>query len=104
MNNIEVKFYIPGEIPDEKLKYAVIAARYGGGWIFCRHKGRSTWEIPGGHREAGENPAAAVSCGNNNVFQLFVGYLSRIVEFNLKLAHISSHNLFLVKYVSLSIK
>jgi len=54
MNNIEVKFYIPGEIPDEKLKYAVIAARYGGGWIFCRHKGRSTWEIPGGHREAEE--------------------------------------------------
>ena len=43
-----------GEIPAEKLKYAVIAARYGSGWIFCQHKKRTTWEIPGGHREAGE--------------------------------------------------
>lgn len=54
MNDIKVKFYTPGEIPDGKLKYAVIAARYGSGWIFCRHKKRTTWEIPGGHREAGE--------------------------------------------------
>ena len=54
MSNIEVKFYTLGEIPDEKLKYAVIAARYGSGWIFCQHKKRTTWEIPGGHREAGE--------------------------------------------------
>ncbi len=54
MNNLEVKFYYPGEIPDEKLKYVVIAARYCGGWIFCRHHDRETWEVPGGHREAGE--------------------------------------------------
>ena len=50
----QVKFYTHGEIPDEKLKYAVIAARYDGKWIFCRHKDRTTWELPGGHREAGE--------------------------------------------------
>jgi 8-oxo-dGTP diphosphatase len=36
------------------LKYAVIAARYEDKWIFCRHKDRSSYELPGGHREAGE--------------------------------------------------
>ena len=25
-----------------------------GKWVFCRHKERNTWEIPGGHREMGE--------------------------------------------------
>ncbi len=49
-----VNIYTYDEIPDEKLKYAVIAARYKGKWIFCRHTQRTTWEIPGGHREAGE--------------------------------------------------
>ena len=37
-----------------KLKYSVIAAQYRGKWIFCRHKARTTWEIPGGHIEPGE--------------------------------------------------
>lgn len=44
---------------DGKLKYAVIAARYEGRWVFCRHRERDTWEIPGGHREPGENIADA---------------------------------------------
>lgn len=52
---IKVTTYIPEQIPDEKLAYAVIAAKYHGQWIFCRHKQRTTWEIPGGHREAGES-------------------------------------------------
>ena len=52
---IEVKTYRPEEIPDERLAYAVIAARYQNKWIFCRHKKRTTWEIPGGHRESGEH-------------------------------------------------
>lgn len=34
--------------------YAVIAAQHGPGWLFVRHRERSTWEIPGGHWEAGE--------------------------------------------------
>lgn len=51
---MEVKFYVPSEISDEKLMYAVIAARFNGKWIFSRHKKRTTWEIPGGHRERGE--------------------------------------------------
>lgn len=48
----EVKFYETAE--DVLLKFAVIIARYKDKWIFCKHKQRNTYEIPGGHREAGE--------------------------------------------------
>ena len=51
---IIVKTYQPEDIPDDRLIFSVIAAKYNGSWIFCRHKRRTTWEIPGGHREAGE--------------------------------------------------
>ncbi len=51
---MEVKFYPMDEVDDTLLKFAVIAARYGDQWLFCRHKMRTTWEIPGGHRESGE--------------------------------------------------
>lgn len=50
-----VTFHKRQEIDDNALKYAVIAARYRDQWVFCRHKARDTWEIPGGHREAGES-------------------------------------------------
>ncbi len=49
----EVKFY--GETDDSLLKYAVVIARTGGRWVFCKHRERDTWEVPGGHREAGES-------------------------------------------------
>ena len=48
----QVRFYDAAE--DRLLKFAVIAAQYGDQWVFCRHRSRDTWEIPGGHREAGE--------------------------------------------------
>lgn len=50
----KVTFYKPDEISDEKLKFAVIASRYQDKWVLCRHRRRTTWEIPGGHRESGE--------------------------------------------------
>ena len=50
--SIDVRFY--DGIADERLKFAVILARYGGKWVFCKHKERQTVEIPGGHREPGE--------------------------------------------------
>lgn len=50
-----VEFYGLNDIADGLLKFAVIVAKYNGRWIFCRHKQRTTWEIPGGHRESGEN-------------------------------------------------
>ena len=49
---IEVKFF--DSISDKDLKYAVIASRYQGKWVFCKHKERDTYEIPGGHRENNE--------------------------------------------------
>lgn len=51
---MEIRFHPPGEVPEEKLLYAVIPARYQNRWIFCQHRLRSTWELPGGHREPGE--------------------------------------------------
>jgi 8-oxo-dGTP diphosphatase len=41
-------------VPDDDLAYAVIGARCDGRWIFVRHRDRTTWEMPGGHRELGE--------------------------------------------------
>lgn len=48
-----IRFY--ETVPDEVLKFAVIIARKDGKWIFCKHKRRDTYEIPGGHREPGED-------------------------------------------------
>lgn len=42
------------DVADGLLRFAVIVSRYRGKWIYCRHKDRTTWEIPGGRREAGE--------------------------------------------------
>lgn len=50
----KVAFHDAQSVDDALFKYAVIAARSNGRWIFCRHKKRHTWEIPGGHREQGE--------------------------------------------------
>lgn len=41
------------------LAYVVIAARHNSQWMFVRHKERSTYEIPGGHIESGEDYIAA---------------------------------------------
>lgn len=48
----EIRFY--DAVEDPLLKFAVILAKSGGKWVFCKHKERTTLEIPGGHREAGE--------------------------------------------------
>ena len=50
---LEVKFY--DNIPDELLKFAVIISKTNGKWVFCRHKERETYEVPGGRREVGES-------------------------------------------------
>ena len=51
---LEVKFYKINEIEDSLLKFAVIVSKYQDLWIFCKHKDRETFEIPGGHREKNE--------------------------------------------------
>lgn len=49
---MEVRFY--EDIEDEKLKFAVVVSKYQGKWVYCKHKERATFEVPGGHREKGE--------------------------------------------------
>jgi len=49
---MQVKFYETAS--DAELKFAVIAAKYEGKWVFCKHRCRDTYECPGGHREVGE--------------------------------------------------
>lgn len=52
MKIVEVKFY--DSITDELLKFAVIISKSNGKWVFCKHKERDTYEVPGGHREENE--------------------------------------------------
>ena len=52
MECVQVNFY--EQVDDELLKFAVILSKTNGKWVFCKHKERDTYEIPGGHREIGE--------------------------------------------------
>ncbi len=49
----QVRFY--ETVDDTLLKFAVIITKSAGKWVFCKHKDRTTYEVPGGHREAGES-------------------------------------------------
>lgn len=49
---MKVNFY--DEVDDVELKFAVIMTKYKDKWVFCKHRERETYEMPGGHREAGE--------------------------------------------------
>lgn len=50
---VEVNFY--DKVEDSLYKFAVIIARTQGQWVFCKHRERDTFEVPGGHREIGED-------------------------------------------------
>lgn len=49
---LKVNFYEQAD--DSLLKFAVIISKHNGKWVFCKHKDRSTYECPGGHREENE--------------------------------------------------
>lgn len=49
---MQVKFY--EQVEDSLLKFAVIVSKSCGKWVFCKHRERDTYEVPGGHREEGE--------------------------------------------------
>lgn len=51
--DITVNFY--ERVADELLKFAVIITKADGKYVFAKHRERETLEIPGGHREEGEN-------------------------------------------------
>lgn len=52
---LEVKFYELGSIKESLYTRVVVVSKYKGKWVYCKHKERDTWEIPGGHIEAGED-------------------------------------------------
>jgi len=56
---VRVEFYDPEFIPEEKLTYSVITARFRGNWVLVRHRERRTLEIPGGHIEENETSSQA---------------------------------------------
>lgn len=49
---VEVNFY--EKVEDSLLEFAVIISKSKGKWVFCKHKERDTYEVPGGHREPNE--------------------------------------------------
>lgn len=61
---MKVSFY--EYINDDKLKFAVIVSIYQDKWVFCKHKLRDTYEIPGGHRELGEDIEA---CAKRELYE-----------------------------------
>ena len=60
MADFTVHFY--EEAPaGARQKYAVIIAKHEGKLLWCRHKERDTWEVPGGHIEPGETAIEAAA-------------------------------------------
>ncbi len=51
MKNPETLVNFYDDVDDDLLRFAVIIAVHNGKYIFCKHKERNTFEIPGGHRE-----------------------------------------------------
>lgn len=51
---LEIKFYDLGTVDENLYKRVVIVSNYKGKWVYCKHRERDTWEIPGGHIEEGE--------------------------------------------------
>lgn len=51
---MRVRIHNLDAIPEGHVTFVVLLARYQGKWVYVRHKERTTWEIPGGHREPGE--------------------------------------------------
>ena len=50
---MKVNFY--DDADDKLLRFAVIISKHNGKWVFCKHKERNTYEVPGGHREQNES-------------------------------------------------
>ena len=46
----EAKKILETEYPRSCLLYTSIISKTNGKWIFCKHKERDTYEVPGGHR------------------------------------------------------
>ena len=61
----EVRFY--DEADDAGLRFAVIVTQMEDGrWVFCKHRERDTLEVPGGHREPGED---ILACAKRELYE-----------------------------------
>jgi 8-oxo-dGTP diphosphatase len=58
---VKVGFYDTHFLPDCKLTYSVIVARFRRKWLLVRHHLAKTYEIPGGHIEDGETADEAAA-------------------------------------------
>lgn len=54
---MKVNFY--DHVEESLIKYAVVVSLYNGAWVFCKQKTKDTYEVPGGHRELGEDALTA---------------------------------------------
>ena len=54
---MKVRFYENAD--NDLLKFSVIVSRHNNKWVFCKHRERNTYEVPGGHIEPGETPSEA---------------------------------------------
>ena len=57
MDDKTIKTYSPGTLG--RYDYVVMLSWYEGKYLLSRHKGRTTWELQGGHIEKGETPDEA---------------------------------------------
>lgn len=61
---MKVNFY--DEVEDELLKFAVIVVVYQNKLVFCKHRQRETFEIPGGHCE---NNETILACAKRELYE-----------------------------------
>ena len=80
---VEVRFY--DTVNDKLLKFAVIISQSNGKWVFCKHKERDTYEVPGGHREAGENILETARVNDNGEETFGLLCFAEITEFTKEL-------------------
>lgn len=57
----QIQFFDFQQIPKNRIRYVTAAVRYQDKWVFSRHKLRTTWDMPGGHRETGETVPEAMA-------------------------------------------
>lgn len=51
---MKIEIFGSEEFDDTKLKYAIIFSKYKDKWIYVKHKERTGWVVPSGHREENE--------------------------------------------------
>ncbi len=56
---VKIDFLSDANVLNEEITFVVIVSRHNNQWVVVRHRQRSTWEVPGGHREDQEDSQKA---------------------------------------------